>query len=103
MRVKVSPGRVKVEHDDAARVARETRAPLRDVLRRAEDEARRTGPQDDADPASSALSPLRYGDWPRGEVTEYGRWCFPAKEVRAQVLRGFESHPLRWSEARSAR
>ncbi len=25
IRVKVSPGRVKVEHDDAARVARETR------------------------------------------------------------------------------
>jgi uncharacterized protein (TIGR00299 family) protein len=51
VRIKVSPGRVKVEYDDAARVARETRAPLRDVLRRAEDEARRTGPTDDADPA----------------------------------------------------
>jgi uncharacterized protein (TIGR00299 family) protein len=45
VRVKVSPGRVKVEYDDAARVARETRAPLRDVLRRAEDEAHRTGPE----------------------------------------------------------
>jgi pyridinium-3,5-bisthiocarboxylic acid mononucleotide nickel chelatase len=51
VRVKVSPGRVKVEHDDAARIARETRAPLRDVLRRAEDEAHRRGPGDDADPA----------------------------------------------------
>jgi pyridinium-3,5-bisthiocarboxylic acid mononucleotide nickel chelatase len=51
VRVKVSPGRVKVEHDDAARIARETRAPLRDVLRRAEDEAHRMGPGDDADPA----------------------------------------------------
>lgn len=34
--VKVSPGRVKVEHDDAARVARRTGLPLREVLSRAE-------------------------------------------------------------------
>ena len=36
MRVKVSPGRVKVEHDDAARVARRAGLPLREVLSRAE-------------------------------------------------------------------
>jgi uncharacterized protein (DUF111 family) len=36
IRVKVSPGRVKVEHDDAARVARRTGLPLREVVRRAE-------------------------------------------------------------------
>jgi pyridinium-3,5-bisthiocarboxylic acid mononucleotide nickel chelatase len=36
VRVKVSPGRVKVEHDDAARVARRTGRPLREVLARAE-------------------------------------------------------------------
>ncbi len=36
VRVKVSPGRVKVEHDDAARVARLTGLPLREVLSRAE-------------------------------------------------------------------
>jgi len=36
IRVKVSPGRVKVEHDDAARVARRSKLPLRDVLSRAE-------------------------------------------------------------------
>ena len=30
-----------------------------------------------------------------GEVTEYGRLCLPAKEVSAQVDRGFKSHPLR--------
>jgi pyridinium-3,5-bisthiocarboxylic acid mononucleotide nickel chelatase len=41
VRVKVSPGRVKVEHDDAARVARLERMPLRDVLSLAESEARR--------------------------------------------------------------
>ncbi len=41
LRVKVSPGRVKVEHDDAARVARRTGQPVREVQRRAEAEARR--------------------------------------------------------------
>ncbi len=41
IRVKVSPGRIKVEHDDAARVARRTGLPLREVVRRAEDGARR--------------------------------------------------------------
>ena len=36
VRVKVSAGRVKVEHDDAARVARRRGLPLREVLSRAE-------------------------------------------------------------------
>ena len=36
VRVKVSPGRVKAEHDDAARAARRTGLPLREVTRRAE-------------------------------------------------------------------
>lgn len=36
VRVKVSPGRVKVEHDDAALVARHRGLPLREVLSRAE-------------------------------------------------------------------
>ncbi|MFP5316694.1 MAG: nickel pincer cofactor biosynthesis protein LarC [Acidimicrobiia bacterium] len=36
IRVKVSAGRVKVEHDDAARAARRTGLPLREVLARAE-------------------------------------------------------------------
>lgn len=36
VRVKVSPGRVKPEHDDAARVARMRNLPLREVLTRAE-------------------------------------------------------------------
>jgi uncharacterized protein (TIGR00299 family) protein len=36
VRVKVSPGRVKAEHDDAARVAAHTSTPLREVTRRAE-------------------------------------------------------------------
>jgi pyridinium-3,5-bisthiocarboxylic acid mononucleotide nickel chelatase len=47
VRVKVSPGRVKAEHDDAARVARLTGMPLREVSRRAE-EAWRAGWGDDA-------------------------------------------------------
>jgi pyridinium-3,5-bisthiocarboxylic acid mononucleotide nickel chelatase len=50
VRVKVSPGRVKVEHDDAARVASRTGLPLREVLWQAEDAWRRrpTPPGDDA-------------------------------------------------------
>ncbi len=49
VRVKVSPGRVKVEHDDAARVARQSGLPLREVLWRAEAAWRRH--QDDGGPA----------------------------------------------------
>ena len=36
VRIKLSPGRIKVEHDDAARVARLAGLPLREVLSRAE-------------------------------------------------------------------
>lgn len=42
VRIKVSPGRVKAEHDDAARIAGRLGAPLREVTRRAEDEWRRS-------------------------------------------------------------
>lgn len=41
VRVKVSAGRVKVEHEDAARVARATGLPLREVVSRAEEAWRR--------------------------------------------------------------
>jgi len=41
VRVKVSVGRVKVEHDDAARVAKRTGLPLREVISLAEESARR--------------------------------------------------------------
>jgi uncharacterized protein (TIGR00299 family) protein len=37
IRVKVSPGRAKVEHDDAARAAQTLRLPLREVVSRAEE------------------------------------------------------------------
>ncbi len=47
VRVKVSPGRIKVEHDDAARAARLARMPLREVLSLAEAEARRPAPAGD--------------------------------------------------------
>jgi len=42
IRVKVSPGRAKVEHDDAARAARTLQLPLREVVSRAEQAWRRT-------------------------------------------------------------
>jgi uncharacterized protein (TIGR00299 family) protein len=42
VRVKVSPGRMKVEHDDAARVASRAGLPLREVVSLAEEEGRRT-------------------------------------------------------------
>jgi uncharacterized protein (DUF111 family) len=41
VRIKVSPGRIKVEHDDAARVARQAGMPLREVLSLAEEAGRR--------------------------------------------------------------
>ena len=43
VRVKVSPGRIKAEYDDAARVARRVGRPLREISSRAEAEARRRG------------------------------------------------------------
>lgn len=48
IRVKVSPGRVKVEHTDAANVARRTGLPLREVVSRAEAAWRDRDRQDDA-------------------------------------------------------
>ncbi|MDQ4132689.1 MAG: nickel pincer cofactor biosynthesis protein LarC [Actinomycetota bacterium] len=47
VRVKVSAGRVKVEHDDAARAARRIGLPLREVVSMAEEEWRRGQPQDE--------------------------------------------------------
>jgi uncharacterized protein (DUF111 family) len=44
VRVKVSAGRVKVEHDDAARAAKRAGLPLREVLSRAEEAWRRRRP-----------------------------------------------------------
>ena len=41
VRIKVSPGRIKVEHDDAARVAQRAGIPLREVLSLAEEAGRR--------------------------------------------------------------
>src|SRR5439155_10402560 len=48
VRVKISPGRIKVEHDDAARAARHTGIPLRDVISLAEEAARRSRDDNDA-------------------------------------------------------
>jgi uncharacterized protein (TIGR00299 family) protein len=55
VRVKVSPSRVKVEHDDAARIARRTGLPLREVVSLAEEAwRRRTPPERDPDPPEIA-------------------------------------------------
>jgi uncharacterized protein (TIGR00299 family) protein len=51
VRVKVSPGRVKVEHDDAARAARRAGLPLREAVRRAEEAWHRRAELDD-DPST---------------------------------------------------
>jgi uncharacterized protein (TIGR00299 family) protein len=52
VRIKVSPGRIKVEQDDAARVARRSERPLREVLSLAEEAARRQlGPPEGDEPA----------------------------------------------------
>ncbi len=48
VRVKVGAGRIKVEHDDAARAARRTGLPLREVVSRAEEAWRRRGPDEPA-------------------------------------------------------
>lgn len=56
VRIKISPGRVKVEHDDAARVAERAGLPLREVLSRAEEEGRRSlraVPDPEEDPKGS--------------------------------------------------
>jgi pyridinium-3,5-bisthiocarboxylic acid mononucleotide nickel chelatase len=45
VRVKVGAGRVKVEHDDAARVARQTGRPVREVISLAEERWRHRGPE----------------------------------------------------------
>ena len=44
VRVKVSPGRLKIEHDDAARAARRAGLPLREVTSQAEAQVRRLQP-----------------------------------------------------------
>jgi hypothetical protein len=56
VRVKVSPGRVKAEHDDAVRVAARTGLPLREVVARAEDAWRRQ--QAPAAPPAPAVVPV---------------------------------------------
>jgi uncharacterized protein (TIGR00299 family) protein len=43
VRIKVSPGRIKAEYDDVARVARRVGKPIREITWRAEGEARRRG------------------------------------------------------------
>jgi pyridinium-3,5-bisthiocarboxylic acid mononucleotide nickel chelatase len=63
VRVKISPGRVKVEHDDAARAARLGRVPLREVLSLAESEARRRTTPDPAGPGDGS-APGGSGDDP---------------------------------------
>lgn len=57
VRVKVSPGRVKAEHDDDARVARLRQVPLHEVMSRAEGEARRRAATEHDGPLDSGPTP----------------------------------------------
>jgi pyridinium-3,5-bisthiocarboxylic acid mononucleotide nickel chelatase len=57
VKVKRGPRRVKAEHDDAARVARLLRVPVREVARRAEESAHRLFGDVDADPEGGGPSP----------------------------------------------
>jgi uncharacterized protein (TIGR00299 family) protein len=50
VRIKISPGRIKVEHDDAVRVARRAGLPLREVLSLAEEAGRRLRPEEEPPP-----------------------------------------------------
>jgi uncharacterized protein (DUF111 family) len=64
VRVKVSPGRVKAEHADAARVAARTGRPLREVASRAEAAWRQQSGADDPGPDTgpgmgNPITPLR--------------------------------------------
>lgn len=57
IRVKVSAGRVKIEHDDAARAARKTGLPLREVVSLAEEAWRRRGAHPVETPGDHEPSP----------------------------------------------
>jgi hypothetical protein len=69
IRVKVSAGRVKVEHDDAARVARQIGQPLREVRSRAEEAWRRDHPSS-FDRAGGAILELADPD-PHSDAARY--------------------------------
>ena len=58
VRVKVSPGRVKAEFDDAARVARRTDRPVRDVLAEAEGAWRAEGPAQPVDDGRASVTSI---------------------------------------------
>jgi len=58
VRVKVSAGRVKVEHDDAARAARQIGRPLREVISLAEEAWRRQGGDDTDDDDPNGPRPV---------------------------------------------
>lgn len=64
VRVKVSPGRVKAEYDDVARVARVVGRPIREITWRAESEVRRRGERAEH-PTAKPSDPV---DGPDGEA-----------------------------------
>ena len=72
VRVKVSAGRVKVENDDAARVARLTGLPLREVVSRAEEAWRRRDERPSAAPRPR--TPETDASLDYGGVVERGPW-----------------------------
>jgi uncharacterized protein (TIGR00299 family) protein len=62
VRVKISAGRVKAEHDDAARVARQLGRPLREIIARAEQSWRDAHPVEEV-PSPTSADVVSLGPW----------------------------------------
>jgi hypothetical protein len=77
VRVKVTAGRVKAEHDDAVRVARQLGRPLREVIARAEQSWREAHPVEVV-PTDQSAEVLSLGPWLGDGVASQGTFADPS-------------------------
>jgi uncharacterized protein (TIGR00299 family) protein len=77
VRVKVTAGRVKAEHDDAARVAKQLGRPLREIIARAEQSWREAHPVE-AVPTEGSAEVLSLGPWLGEGVASEGIFADPS-------------------------